>query len=157
AGFLLRFEMAPARALVSSVDHRHQPGSNTGYHDHARLGALLESWNRTHLGQPAPHVMVTFHGWDTVPEPASGASHLELAKSLLDHPALPWVHVGLSYATHGSDFVANQELTTALATLLVERARANDPTLARLHGADALTRVYDRVDRTTLMNQHGLL
>ncbi|MCA3852741.1 MAG: LWXIA domain-containing protein, partial [Burkholderia sp.] len=157
AGFLLRLEMAPARALVSAVDNRHQPGPNTGYHDHARLGSLLESWNRQHLGQPAPHVMVTFHGWDTVPEPASGASHLELAKSLLDHAALPWVHVGLSYATHGSDFVANQELTTALATLLVERARVNDPTIARLHGTDALTRVYDRVDRTTLLNQHRLL
>ncbi|WP_244138306.1 LWXIA domain-containing protein [Burkholderia stabilis] len=157
AGFLLRLEMAPARALVSAVDNRHQPGPNTGYHDHARLGSLLESWNRKHLGQPAPHVMVTFHGWDTVPEPASGASHLELAKSLLDHPALPWVHVGLSYATHGADFVANQELTTALATLLVERAKANDPSITRLHGADALTRVYDRVDRTTLMNQHRLL
>ncbi|MGN7983768.1 LWXIA domain-containing protein [Burkholderia sp. 22313] len=167
AGFLLRLEMAPARALVSSEDNRHLAGTNDGYHHHARLGTLLESWAADNEGSPAPHVMVTFHGWDAVPEPVPGAGHLALVDSLLDRPTLQWVHVGLSYATHGADFIANQELTTALATMLVDRAqaeaaapggtRANDSKLARLHGSDALTRVFERVDRATLADQHQML
>ncbi|WP_254602515.1 LWXIA domain-containing protein, partial [Burkholderia metallica] len=167
AGFLLRLEMAPARALVSSADYRHLAGTNDGYHHHARLGTLLESWAAEHEGQPAPHVMVTFHGWDAVPEPVPGAGHLELLNSLLDRPTLQWVHVGLSYATHGADFIANQELTTALARLLVERAveeyaqpgglNPRHSKLARLHGTDALTRVFERVDRDTLADQHQML
>jgi hypothetical protein len=77
------------------------------------------------------------------------------------------VHVGLSYATHGADFIANQELTTALAKRLVERAvdeyaqpdglDAPRSKLARLHGTDALTRVFERVDRDTLADQHQML
>ncbi|WP_242610607.1 LWXIA domain-containing protein [Burkholderia vietnamiensis] len=167
AGFLLRLEMAPARALVSAADYRHLAGTNDGYHHHARLGALLESWAAEHEGEPAPHVMVTFHGWDAVPEPVPGAGHLELLDSLLDRPTLEWVHVGLSYATHGADFIANQELTTALAKRLVERAvdeyaqpdglDAPRSKLARLHGTDALTRVFERVDRDTLADQHQML
>ncbi|WP_175911594.1 LWXIA domain-containing protein [Burkholderia sp. BCC1640] len=167
AGFLLRLEMAPARALVSSEDNRHLAGTNDGYHHHARLGELLESWADAHPGSPAPHVMVTFHGWDAVPEPVPGAGHLALVNSLLDRPTLKWVHVGLSYATHGADFIANQELTTALATMLVDRAQAEaaaragakpvESTLERLHGSDALTRVFERVDRATLADQHQML
>ncbi|AZQ55867.1 LWXIA domain-containing protein [Burkholderia cenocepacia] len=168
AGFLLRLEMAPARALVSSEDNRHLAGTNDGYHHHARLGELLESWADANPGSPAPHVMVTFHGWDAVPEPVPGAGHLALVNSLLDRPTLKWVHVGLSYATHGADFIANQELTTALATMLVDRAQAEaaaqaagtqpvDSALERLHGSDALTRVFERVDRATLADQHQML
>ncbi|WP_175732241.1 LWXIA domain-containing protein [Burkholderia ambifaria] len=167
AGFLLRLEMAPARALVSAEDNRHLAGTNDGYHHHARLGTLLESWAAQNEGCPAPHVMVTFHGWDAVPEPVPGAGHLALVNSLLDRPTLQWVHVGLSYATHGADFIANQELTTALATMLVDRAleeaaapaprKPSDSKLARLHGSDALTRVFERVDRATLADQHQML
>ncbi|RQR57758.1 LWXIA domain-containing protein [Burkholderia sp. Bp9125] len=157
-GFMLRLETASGRALVSRVDERYQAGTNDQYHDYVRLASLLEKWAEQHPGARAPHVMVTFHGWDAVPESVPGAGHVELVNALLDRPTLKWVHVGLSYATHGSDFIANQELTTALAKMLVERARTRgDKTFERIHGADALTRVFERIDTGTLVEQHQML
>ncbi|WP_033356090.1 LWXIA domain-containing protein [Burkholderia ubonensis] len=159
AGFLLRFETAPARALVSRNDQRNQPGTNDHYEDYVRLASMLEKWALAHPGEHAPNVMITFHGWDSVLEPVPGAGHVKLVEALLDAPMLQWVHVGLSYATHGSDFIANQELTTAIAKMLVERASSGNGAAAfeRLHGADALTRVFERLDADTLAGQHQLL
>ncbi|WP_176035231.1 LWXIA domain-containing protein [Burkholderia multivorans] len=159
-GFLLRLETASGRALVSPVDERYQAGTNDQYHDYVRLASLLEKWAVKHPDQAAPHVMVTFHGWDAVPESVPGAGHVELVNQLLDRPTLKWVHVGLSYATHGSDFIANQELTTALAKMLVDRVRGRGydaSTFERIHGADALTRVFERIDPDTLVEQHQML
>ncbi|KVO90753.1 peptidoglycan-binding protein [Burkholderia ubonensis] len=159
AGFLLRFETAPARALVSRNDQRNQPGTNDHYEDYVRLASMLQKWALANPGKHAPNVMVTFHGWDSVLEPVPGAGHVKLVEALLDAPMLQWVHVGLSYATHGSDFIANQELTTAIAKMLVERASSGKgaATFERLHGADALTRVFERLDADTLAGQHQLL
>nr|AAR25813.1 unknown [Burkholderia multivorans E243] len=157
-GFLLRLETASGRALVSRVDERFQAGTNDQYHDYVRLASLLEKWAAKHPRERAPHVMITFHGWDAVPESVPGAGHVELVNQLLDRPTLQWVHVGLSYATHGSDFIANQELTTALAKMLVARARARGTsTFERIHGADALTRVFERVEPDALVEQHRML
>ncbi|MXN78582.1 LWXIA domain-containing protein [Burkholderia sp. 4701] len=159
AGFLLRLETAPARALVSRNDQRNQPGTNDHYEDYVRLASMLQEWALANPGEHAPNVMISFHGWDSVLEPVPGAGHVTLVNALLDAPMLQWVHVGLSYATHGSDFIANQELTTAIATMLVERASSGNGTAAfeRLHGADALTRVFERPDADTLAGQHQLL
>ncbi|WP_322081306.1 LWXIA domain-containing protein [Burkholderia sp. BCC1972] len=161
-GFLLRLETASGRALVSRTDERYQAGTNDQYHDYVRLASLLEKWANQHPRETAPHVMVTFHGWDAVPEPVPGAGHVELVNALLDRPALNWVHVGLSYATHGADFIANPDLTSALAKMLVERAgphagRRNHAAFERIHGGDALTRVFERVDAGTLVEQHQML
>lgn len=157
-GFLLRLETASGRALVSRVDERFQAGTNDQYHDYVRLASLLEKWAAKHPRERAPHVMITFHGWDAVPESVPGAGHVELVNQLLDRPTLQWVHVGLSYATHGSDFIANQELTTALAKMLVARARARGAsTFERIHGADALTRVFERLEPDALVEQHRML
>ncbi|KVN62473.1 LWXIA domain-containing protein [Burkholderia stagnalis] len=155
-GFVLRLETAPGRALVSRDDQRYQAGTNDQYHDYERLASMLETWAKRHPGKTAPHVMVTFHGWDAVPEPVPGAGHVTLVNRLLDRPTLKWVHVGLSYATHGSDFIANQELTTALAKMLVKRARNGDA-FERIHGADALTRVFERIEPDKLFEQHQML
>ncbi|WP_175820743.1 LWXIA domain-containing protein [Burkholderia sp. BCC0419] len=156
-GFVLRLETAPSRALVSAEDQRTLAGTNDAYHDYVRTFDALETWARQHAGKTAPHVMVTFHGWDAVLEPAPGDGHLKLVEAVLERKELDWVHLGLSYATHGSDFVANQDLTAALARKLVEYKLHAPDKLARLHGADALTRVFERVGAQTLANQHQVL
>ncbi|MCO8512770.1 LWXIA domain-containing protein, partial [Burkholderia cenocepacia] len=156
-GFVLRLETAPSRALVSAEDQRTLAGTNDAYHDYVRTFDALETWARQHTGKTAPHVMVTFHGWDAVLEPAPGDGHLKLVEAVLDRKELDWVHLGLSYATHGSDFVANQDLTAALARTLVDYKLHAPDKLARLHGADALTRVFERVGAQTLANQHQVL
>lgn len=155
-GFAIRLETAPSRALVSGVDYRFQSGTNDTYHDYVRVVTALERWSNAHPDTVAPNVMVTFHGWDAVPESVPGAGHEKLLRAVLERKGLEWVHMGLSYGTHGADFIGNQELTGALAKLIVEN-RNRPEVINRLHGADALTRVFERVDRTTLANQHQLL
>ncbi|WP_446901680.1 LWXIA domain-containing protein [Burkholderia sp. YIM B11467] len=155
-GFAIRLETAPSRALVSGVDYRFQSGTNDTYHDYVRVVTALERWSNAHPDTVAPNVMVTFHGWDTVPESVPGAGHEKLLRAVLERKGLEWVHMGLSYGTHGADFIGNQELTSALAKLIVDNRKRPD-VINRLHGADALTRVFERVDRKTLANQHQLL
>ncbi|GLU34090.1 LWXIA domain-containing protein [Trinickia caryophylli] len=155
-GFAIRLETAPSRALVSDEDMRFQAGTDDTYMNHVRTLSALDRWAQQHPDTPAPSVMVTFHGWDSVLESVPGAGHARLLREMLDRPTLEWLHVGLSYGTHGADFIANQDLTTALADLIVEY-RGQPEKLARLHGADALTRVFERVDRQTLADQQALL
>jgi hypothetical protein len=155
-GFAIRLETAPSRALVSGTDYRYQSGTNDAYHDYVRVMTALEKWSNANPGKTAPNVMVTFHGWDAVPESVPGAGHEKLLRAVLEREGLEWVHVGLSLGTHGADFIGNQDLTGALAKLIVEN-RKNPAIINRLHGADALTRVFERVDRQTLANQHQLL
>ncbi|RKU05237.1 LWXIA domain-containing protein [Burkholderia sp. Nafp2/4-1b] len=155
-GFAIRLETAPSRALVSGTDYRYQSGTNDAYHDYVRVMTALEKWSNANPGKTAPNVMVTFHGWDAVPESVPGAGHEKLLRAVLERDGLEWVHVGLSLGTHGADFIGNQDLTGALAKLIVEH-RENPAIINRLHGADALTRVFERVDRQTLANQHQLL
>ncbi|MGU7810681.1 LWXIA domain-containing protein [Burkholderia sp. AW49-1] len=155
-GFAIRLETAPSRALVSGADYRFQSGTNDTYHDYVRVMSALESWSNAHPDTTAPNVMVTFHGWDAVPESVPGGGHEKLLRAVLEHKGLEWVHMGLSYGTHGADFIGNQDLTGALAKLIVEN-RKQPAIINRLHGADALTRVFERVDRQTLVNQHQLL
>lgn len=155
-GFAIRLETAPSRALVSGTDYRYQSGTNDAYHDYVRVMTALEKWSNEHPDTTAPNVMVTFHGWDAVPESVPGAGHEKLLRAVLEREGLEWVHVGLSLGTHGADFIGNQDLTGALAKLIVEN-RARPEIIDRLHGADALTRVFERVDRQTLANQHQLL
>ncbi|WP_321790921.1 LWXIA domain-containing protein [Burkholderia pyrrocinia] len=155
-GFAIRLETAPSRALVSGADYRFQSGTNDTYHDYVRLFTALERWSNAHPDTTAPNVMVTFHGWDAVPESVPGAGHEKLLRAVLERKGLEWVHMGLSYGTHGADFIGNQDLTGALAKLIVEN-RNRPEVIDRLHGADALTRVFERVDRKTLANQHQLL
>ncbi|WP_175921171.1 LWXIA domain-containing protein [Burkholderia latens] len=155
-GFAIRLETAPARALVSGTDFRYQSGTNHAYHDYVRVMTALEKWSNANPGKTAPNVMITFHGWDAVPESVPGAGHEKLLRAVLEREGLEWVHVGLSFGTHGADFIGNQDLTGALAKLIVEN-RNNPAIIDRLHGADALTRVFERVDRQTLANQHQLL
>ncbi|MFM0298548.1 LWXIA domain-containing protein [Paraburkholderia sediminicola] len=156
AGFAIRLETAPSRALVSGKDQRFQAGTNDTYHDFVRTFSALDKWAKDNPKSRAPTVMVTFHGWDSVPESVPGAGHVELLKAVLDRPSLEWVHMGLSYGTHGTDFIANQDLTTALAQLIVDY-HGEPGKLARLHGADALTRVFERVSPQALADQHQLL
>ncbi|MDS0861907.1 LWXIA domain-containing protein [Burkholderia pseudomultivorans] len=156
SGFAIRLETAPSRALVSGADYRFQSGTNDTYHDYVRLFSALEKWANDHPDTVAPNVMVTFHGWDAVPESVPGGGHETLLRAVLERDALKWVHMGLSYGTHGADFIGNQPLTAALAKLIVEY-RDRPDVIGRLHGADALTRVFERVDRQTLANQHQLL
>ncbi|RQR29783.1 LWXIA domain-containing protein [Burkholderia sp. Bp9143] len=155
-GFAIRLETAPSRALVSGTDYRFQSGTNDTYHDYVRVMTALERWSNAHPGTKAPNVMVTFHGWDAVPESVPGGGHEKLLRAVLERKGLEWVHMGLSYGTHGADFIGNQDLTGALAKLIVEN-RNRPEIINRLHGADALTRVFERVDRQTLANQHQLL
>ncbi|MBN3753603.1 LWXIA domain-containing protein [Paraburkholderia sp. Tr-20389] len=155
SGFAIRLETAPARALVGK-DNRFQAGTNDDYHDYVRVFSALEKWANANPDAPAPNVMVTFHGWDAVPESVPGAGHARLLEAVLARKGLEWVHMGLSYGTHGADFIANQDLTTRLAQMIVDYRNAPD-VLARLHGADSLTRVFERVDRQTLADQHQLL
>ncbi|MEM5344663.1 LWXIA domain-containing protein [Paraburkholderia azotifigens] len=155
SGFAIRLETAPARALVGK-DNRFQAGTNDDYHDYVRLFSMLETWANEHPDAPAPNVMVTFHGWDAVPESVPGAGHARLLEAVLARKGLEWVHMGLSYGTHGADFIANQDLTTRLAQMIVDYRNA-PRMLARLHGADSLTRVFERVDGQTLADQHQLL
>ncbi|MDR6500852.1 LysM repeat protein [Burkholderia ambifaria] len=156
SGFAIRLETAPSRALVSGADYRFQSGTNDTYHDYVRMFTALERWANANPGVAAPNVMVTFHGWDAVPESVPGGGHEKLLRAVLERNGLEWVHMGLSYGTHGADFIGNHDLTGALAKLIVEYRNRPD-VIGRLHGADALTRVFERVDRQTLANQHQLL
>ncbi|MFM0289909.1 LWXIA domain-containing protein [Paraburkholderia megapolitana] len=156
-GFAIRLEVGPSRALVSKDDHRFVAGTNNRYDTYVRTAGTLERWANDHPDSPAPQVMVTLPGWDSVLESVPGAGHARLLDAMLDRPALDWVHVGLSYGTHGADFIGNQDLTTTLAQWIVDHRDPDDPQIARLHGADALTRVFDRVSPQRLVNQHQLL
>ncbi len=157
AGFAIRLETAPSRALVSATDHRFVAGTNDAYDDFVRTYSVLEQWALDHPHQSAPTVMVSFHGWDSMLESVPGYGHVELIKAVLERASLEWVHMGLSYGTHGADFIANQDLTTALSKLIVDYAHTSPDRLARLHGADALTRVLLRPDAQTFADQHQLL
>ncbi|MCX4173938.1 MULTISPECIES: LWXIA domain-containing protein [Paraburkholderia] len=152
AGFALRLETAPSRHLVSAHDKAIQAGTNDSYHDYVRTFSLLEDWAKRNAGTRAPQVMVTFHGWDTVLESVPGGGHAKLVEAVLDRQTLNWVHMGLGYGTHGSDSIANEELTTALARLIVKYAGQPEK-LARIHGDDALTRVFDRPAASLLVEQ----
>jgi hypothetical protein len=152
AGFALRLETAPSRHLVSAHDKAIQAGTNDSYHDYVRTFSLLEDWAKRNAGTRAPQVMVTFHGWDTVLESVPGGGHAKLLEAVLDRQTLNWVHMGLGYGTHGSDSIANEELTTALARLIVKYAGQPEK-LARIHGDDALTRVFDRPAASLLVEQ----
>ncbi|WP_165848117.1 LWXIA domain-containing protein [Paraburkholderia lacunae] len=152
AGFALRLETAPSRHLVSAHDKAIQAGTNDSYHDYVRTFSLLEDWAKRNTGTRAPQVMVTFHGWDTVLESVPGGGHAKLVEAVLDRPTLDWVHMGLGYGTHGSDSIANEELTTALARLIVKYVGEPEK-LARIHGDDALTRVFDRPAASLLVEQ----
>lgn len=157
AGFAIRLETAPSRALVAKGDRRFQAGTDDTYHEYVRTFSALEQWAIDNPGRDAPTVMVTFHGWDSVPESVPGSGQVKLLRAVLERGALDWVHMGLSYGTHGADFIANQDLTTSLARMIVDYARRAPDRLARLHGADALTRVFERVDEQTLADQQELL
>ncbi|MFL9858240.1 LWXIA domain-containing protein [Paraburkholderia madseniana] len=152
AGFALRLETAPSRHLVSAHDKAIQAGTNDSYHEYVRTFSLLEDWAKRNAGTRAPQVMVTFHGWDTVLESVPGGGHAKLVEAVLDRQTLNWVHMGLGYGTHGSDSIANEELTTALARLIVKYAGQPEK-LARIHGDDALTRVFDRPAASLLVEQ----
>ncbi|SEJ93504.1 LWXIA domain-containing protein [Paraburkholderia diazotrophica] len=157
AGFAIRLETAPSRALVAKGDRRFQAGTDDTYHEYVRTFGALEQWAIDHPDSNAPTVMVTFHGWDAVPESVPGSGQVKLLRAVLERGALDWVHMGLSYGTHGADFIANQDLTTSLARTIVDYARRAPDRLTRLHGADALTRVFERVDEQTLADQQELL
>ncbi|RQZ12857.1 LWXIA domain-containing protein [Burkholderia sp. Bp9031] len=157
-GFQLRLEAASGRPLVSAEDRRTIAGTNDSYAEYARLMTSFETWSHDHAGEPAPNVMLSFHGWDAVLEPVPGAGHVELLDALLDRKAIDWLHVGLSYGTHGADFVANQDLTRALAERIVDYYQTDhDGKFARLHGADALTRVFEPVSPEAFANQQQVL
>ncbi|MPW20192.1 LWXIA domain-containing protein [Paraburkholderia sp. CNPSo 3157] len=157
AGFAIRLETAPSRALVAKGDRRFQAGTDDTYHEYVRTFGALEQWAIDHPDRIAPTVTVTFHGWDAVPESVPGSGQVKLLRAVLERGALDWVHMGLSYGTHGADFIANQDLTTSLARTIVDYARRAPDRLARLHGADALTRVFERVNEQTLADQQELL
>ncbi|WP_175689134.1 LWXIA domain-containing protein [Burkholderia anthina] len=162
-GFLLRLEAAPSRPLVSLEDGHAKAGTNNGYEEIQRVGTSIESWMRGHADQPTPLVMLTFHGWDAVLEPVPGEGHVKLLEAILDREPLAGLHVGLSWGTHGADFVANPDHTRALAAKIVDYAldALADPDapskLSRLHGGDALTRVYDPLGTDTFANQQQIL
>ncbi|WP_306716506.1 LWXIA domain-containing protein [Burkholderia dolosa] len=157
-GFQLRLEAASGRPLVSADDRRTIAGTNDSYAEYARIMTSFETWAHDHAGEPAPNVMLSFHGWDAVLEPVPGAGHVELLDALLDRKALDWVHVGLSYGTHGADFIANQDLTRALAERIVDYYRTDhDGKFARLHGADALSRVFEPPSPEAFANQQQVL
>ncbi|AXF22982.1 LWXIA domain-containing protein [Burkholderia pyrrocinia] len=162
-GFLLRLETAPSRPLVSLEDGHAMAGTNNSYAEIRRVGESIESWMRDHAGEPTPLVMLTFHGWDAALEPVPGDGHVKLLEAILDREPLDGLHVGLSWGTHGADFVANPDLTRALAAKIVDYALEALATpdapskLARLHGGDALTRVYDPLSTDTFANQQQIL
>ncbi|MBM2771225.1 LWXIA domain-containing protein [Burkholderia anthina] len=156
-GFLLRLEAAPARPLVSLEDGHAMAGTNNGYAEIRRVGASIESWMRDNAGEPTPLVMLTFHGWDAVLEPVPGEGHVKLLEAILDREPLAGLHVGLSWGTHGADFVANPDLTRALAEKIVDYALVEPDKFKRLHGGDALTRVYDPLGTDTFANQQQIL
>ena len=157
-GFQLRLEAASGRPLVSADDRRTIAGTNDSYAEYTRLMTSFETWSHDHAGEPAPNVMLSFHGWDAVLEPVPGAGHVELLDALLDRKAIDWLHVGLSYGTHGADFIANQDLTRALAERIVDYYQTDrHGKFARLHGADALTRVFEPVSPEAFANQQQVL
>ncbi|WP_175903778.1 LWXIA domain-containing protein [Burkholderia seminalis] len=157
-GFQLRLEAAAGRPLVSADDRRTIAGTNDSYAEYTRLMTSFETWSHDHPDAPAPNVMLSFHGWDAVLEPVPGAGHVELLDALLDRKAIDWLHVGLSYGTHGTDFIANQDLTRALAERIVDYYQTDrHGKFARLHGADALSRVFEPVSPEAFANQQQVL
>ncbi|MEK7926971.1 LWXIA domain-containing protein [Burkholderia contaminans] len=156
-GFLLRLEAAPSRPLVSREDGHAMAGTNNGYAEIRRIAESLETWAKQHEGEKAPLVMLTFHGADAVLEPVPGEGHVQLLDAILGRKQLDWVHVGLSWGTHGDDFIANADLTRALAAKLVDYKLNAAGKFARLHGGDALTRVYEPVSAEDFANQQRIL
>ncbi|MEK7896642.1 LWXIA domain-containing protein [Burkholderia contaminans] len=156
-GFLLRLEAAPSRPLVSREDGHAMAGTNNGYAEIRRIAESLETWAKQHEGEKAPLVMLTFHGADAVLEPVPGEGHVQLLDAILSRKQLDWVHVGLSWGTHGDDFIANADLTRALAAKLVDYKLNAAGKFARLHGGDALTRVYEPVSAEDFANQQRIL
>ncbi|VWD60030.1 peptidoglycan-binding protein [Burkholderia lata] len=156
-GFLLRLEAAPARPLVSLEDGHAMAGTNNGYAEIRRIGESLETWAKQNEGEKAPLVMLTFHGADAVLEPVPGEGHVQLLDEILGREQLDWVHVGLSWGTHGDDFIANADLTRALAQKIVEYKLDGSGKFDRLHGGDALTRVYEPNSTEDFANQQRIL
>ncbi|CAB3764364.1 hypothetical protein B7G54_07725 [Burkholderia puraquae] len=156
-GFLLRLEAAPARPLVSLEDGHAMAGTNNGYAEIRRIGEALETWAKQNEGEKAPLVMLTFHGADAVLEPVPGEGHVQLLDEILGREQLAWVHVGLSWGTHGDDFIANADLTRALAKKMVEYKLDGSGKFERLHGGDALTRVYEPNSAEDFANQQRIL
>lgn len=156
-GFLLRLEAAPSRPLVSLEDGHAMAGTNNGYAEIRHICESLETWAKQHEGEKAPLVMLTFHGADAVLEPVPGEGHVQLLDAILSREQLDWVHVGLSWGTHGDDFIANADLTRALAAKIVDYQQNAPGKFARLHGADALTRVYEPVSAEDFANQQRIL
>ncbi|ALX15401.1 hypothetical protein P350_28465 [Burkholderia cepacia JBK9] len=156
-GFLLRIEAAPSRPRVSLEDGHAMAGTNNGYAEIRRIGEALEVWAAQNGGKPAPLVLLTFHGSDAVLEPVPGEGHVALLDAILSRKQLDWVHVGLSWGTHGDDFIANADLTRALAAKIADYGKNAPEKFARLHGGDALTRVFEPVGAQDFANQQRFL
>ncbi|MCO5413536.1 LWXIA domain-containing protein [Ralstonia mojiangensis] len=155
-GVVIRFEFAPSRPHIGPNDH-FTARTNDAYDNHVRLFSMLEKWGATHPDASAPHVMVSFHGWDTVLEPVPGGGNAKLVEQVLERPTLPWVHMGLSYATNGTDAIANERLNTAVADMVLRFEQDGAPTQGRLHGDDALTRVFERPSKSQYDAQNQVL
>ncbi|HEF5872748.1 TPA: LWXIA domain-containing protein [Burkholderia cenocepacia] len=156
-GFLLRIEAAPSRPRVSLEDGHAMAGTNNGYAEMRRIGEALEQWAEHNGGKPSPLVLLTFHGSDAVLEPVPGEGHAALLDAILSREQLDWVHVGLSWGTHGDDFIANADLTRALAAKIADYRKNAPEKFARLHGGDALTRVFEPVGAQDFANQQRFL
>ncbi|WP_027781111.1 MULTISPECIES: LWXIA domain-containing protein [Burkholderia] len=156
-GFLLRIEAAPSRPRVSLEDGHAMAGTNNGYAEMRRIGEALETWAAHNGGKPSPLVLLTFHGSDAVLEPVPGEGHVALLDAILSRKQLDWVHVGLSWGTHGDDFIANADLTRALAAKIADYGKNAPEKFARLHGGDALTRVFEPVGAQDFANQQRFL
>ncbi|KVO10908.1 hypothetical protein WJ74_17150 [Burkholderia ubonensis] len=156
-GFLLRIEAAPSRPRVSLEDGHAMAGTNNGYAEIRRIGEALEVWAEQNGGKTAPLVLLTFHGSDAVLEPVPGEGHVALLDAILSRKQLDWVHVGLSWGTHGDDFIANADLTRALAAKIADYSKNAPEKFARLHGGDALTRVFEPVGAQDFANQQRFL
>ncbi|AJW46943.1 LWXIA domain-containing protein [Ralstonia mannitolilytica] len=155
-GVVIRLEFAPSRPLIGTNNH-FTARTNDAYDNHVRLFSMLEKWGATHADAPAPHVMVSFHGWDTVLEPVPGGGNAKLVEQVLERPTLPWVHMGVSYATNGADAIANERLNTAVADMVLRFEQDGAPTQGRLHGDDALTRVFERPSKSQYDAQNQVL
>ncbi|MGU7768728.1 T3SS effector HopA1 family protein [Burkholderia sp. MR1-5-21] len=147
-GVILRFEFAPMRPSIGE-DGYFTARSSNAYHEYERMFSMFEKWGSApeNDGKPAPNVLVSFHGGDVLLEPVPGSGHATLVDSVLKRQSLPWVHMSVSYATNGADSIANEELTSAVARLVL-KSDANPATQGRLHGDDPLTRVFNRPSKS---------